>query len=364
MVGLNDTQFLISNLLENLKVVCEKPNDEINKFQSNFIKLNIVKYVYPIILVFGIVGNILSFIVMLRVYKRKKSSYRFALNLAALSLADLAVLIFGCFREYSDDILEWRMRSMNMFMCKFIYFNCYLFSCFSAYLHTLISIERWKAISNPINSKINPLKNKALISITFLFCVVVSSPYIYFAQIKSSVAINETNQIQLNIVNECEATQDYYSSDLILVISDSIFYCIIPFLLSFIFSIISLALLCSKNKPKKKEVELLRIMSIDEASNLDHKEQRNPSSNIKLTVMLMSIPISYLVTALPIFIIILLQFFLIGNRTFNENEAELTIAKMLMYINCSINILFYIFLGKSLRKDFLEILPIGILSHS
>jgi hypothetical protein len=192
---------------------------------------------------------------------------------------------------------------------------------------------------------------------------VVSSPYIYFARIKSSVSINETSTIDLN-ANECDATQDYYSSDLILVLGDSIAYCIIPFLLSFIFSIISLGLLCSNNKLKKNEIELLRMVSIDEATNqYDHKEQRNSSSNIKLTVMLMSLPISYLITALPIFIIVLLQFFLIGNRTFNENESELAIAKMLMYINSSINILFYIFLGKSLRKDFLEILPIGILSH-
>jgi hypothetical protein len=252
----NPTETIISNYLEKyLKLFCEKiRHDEEALFESaDQVKRDTIKIAYPIILIFGLLGNILSFLIMIKIYREKKrGEHRFLVNLIALSIADLAVLTFGCFREYSDDVLEWRLRSTNLFFCKFFYFNCYLFSCFSAYLHALISIERWKAISNPINSKINPLKNKALISITFLFCVVVSSPYIYFAQIKSSVAINETNQIQLNIVNECEATQDYYSSDLILVVSDSIFYCIVPFLLSFTFSIISLALLCSKNKNKPK----------------------------------------------------------------------------------------------------------------
>ena len=86
----------------------------------------------------------------------------------------------------------------------------------------------------------------------------------------------------------------------------------------------------------------------------------NPSSNIKLTIMFLAIPISYFITALPVIMIILLQFFFVGDRV-NNNESELAIAKMLMYINCSINILFYIFLGKSLRNDFLDVLSLRFL---
>ena len=397
---MNNTKFLNNSFFENyfkifenyLKIICEIQDDGANEIQSDQIKLSILKYVYPIILVFGILGNIVSLTVMIKIYIKKRGLYGFTLNLAALSLADLAVLIFGCFREYSDVILEWRLRSMNLFMCKFFYFNCYFFSCFSAYLHSYIAYERWYAVSSPLKFKIKPLKNKLLISFTLIFSFLISCPYIYFAEIKSFVAVNEKNSFDVKILNECEATQDHFLLDLILATSDSLFYCIVPFLLSFVFSMISLFSLCFKNVngvSKRPNNEFLRMISLDESTNviiddhigLENKKRHNnnltlaykrakmlnrqvstvnPSSNIKLTIMFLAIPISYLITALPIFIIILLQFFFIGDRV-NNNESELAVAKMLMYINCSINILFYIFLGKSLRNDFLDILSLRFL---
>jgi hypothetical protein len=154
---------------------------------------------------------------------------------------------------------------------------------------------------------------------------------------------------------------------------------------------ISLFSLCFKNEngvSKRPNNEFLRMISLDESTHviiddhigLESKKRSNnpaykrtkkmmltrqvstvnPASNIKLTIMFLAIPISYLITALPIFIIILLQFFFIGDRV-NNNETELAIAKMLMYINCSINIFFYIFLGKSLRNDFLDVLSLRFL---
>ena len=135
---LNNTEYLNSSFFENyfqifenyLKIICEIQDDGANETQSDQIKLYILKYVYPIILVFGVLGNVVSLTVMIKIYTKKRGLYGFTLNLAALSLADLAVLIFGCFREYSDVILDWRLRSMNLFMCKLFYFSCYFFSCF------------------------------------------------------------------------------------------------------------------------------------------------------------------------------------------------------------------------------------------
>jgi hypothetical protein len=79
------------------------------------------------------------------------------------------------------------------------------------------------------------------------------------------------------------------------------------------------------------------------------------SSNFKLTIMLMSLPISYIITNFPIFFTIILQFFPKNDYDLNENQIELSIAKVLMYINNSINILFYIFLGRNFRKQFKEL---------
>jgi hypothetical protein len=70
----------------------------------------------------------------------------------------------------------------------------------------------------------------------------------------------------------------------------------------------------------------------------------------------MSLPISYIITNFPIFFTIILQFIPKNESHLDENEKEQhTIAKVLMYINNSINILFYIFLGQNFRKQFKEL---------
>ena len=83
------------------------------------------------------------------------------------------------------------------------------------------------------------------------------------------------------------------------------------------------------------------------------------SSNLKLTLMLLSFPISYLLSTCPIFSIIsfkLIDFYFKLDKSYNY-EIAFALARILMYINNSINILMFILFGKSLRKDFLKILP-------
>ena len=102
------------------------------------------------------------------------------------------------------------------------------------------------------------------------------------------------------------------------------------------------------------------LKEINENNNLDQntnhsiklseREQiinSNSASNLKLTMMLMSLPICYLITNFPIFILLIAQFY---NQKTNDYRLELVIAKVLMYTNNSINILFYIFLGKNFKK--------------
>ena len=88
---------------------------------------------------------------------------------------------------------------------------------------------------------------------------------------------------------------------------------------------------------------------IDDANLKLTPKNANKTSRVRLTIMLMTFPITYLITTLPLFIIItcqLISHYLLKNS--NENfEAEFAIFKTLMFFNNSFNILF----GKSLRKD-------------
>lgn len=78
----------------------------------------------------------------------------------------------------------------------------------------------------------------------------------------------------------------------------------------------------------------------------------------------MSIPISYLITSFPIAVIIIQAWIIKISETENLNHyftIAYCVGKILMYVNTSTNIFCYIFLGKSLRKDFVAILPCRLL---
>ena len=100
----------------------------------------------------------------------------------------------------------------------------------------------------------------------------------------------------------------------------------------------------------------------------------------KTTVILLSLPITYIITTFPIFFIIFNNFTALifdhyhqgedgsANSSIDahhtsivhkikENDVEFQIAKLIMYVNNSINIVIYVWLGKNLRADFFETLP-------
>ena len=227
---------------------------------------------------------------------------------------------------------------------------------------------------------------------------------------------------------KCEKSSE---TEIILTMIDSIFYCFIPFLITLLFSFLTLTklfkikksqrLIKKKHiqtnlnwKPKlttfnsplidvnldklnyKDEVERLaikRISNLKKSSSLDHVEPefmvvrylRKRSSlpdqfifkakntnliphcefgddhlrcsrktdTFRITFMLMIFPLSFILTTFPIFIIIALRTL---NFDFKLNlEIAFTIAKLSMYLNNSINVLFLIIFGKKHRKDFLNI---------
>ena len=378
--------------LEPIEFQTNKSN-KIVKNKEKPINFSIIKYTYPVILTIGVIGNIVSIILLIKTYKRKKYSCKFLINLIALSIADLSVLIFGCFREYSDDVLEWKLRSMNIYSCKIIYFSCYFFSYLSSYIHSYIAFERWYAIVNPIKCKINRLNNKICILALLILCIFINLPFAYYSKIKEFVSNNKNKFNDTKIVRECVLSEPNHSSEVVLAIIDFMLYCLLPFLVASTFSISSLVHLFSGDR-KKTEILLLEsrkkfssykrasqsisqsnptsleisqnisqlnveLISLSKSSLLKFSENlklnTNQSSNLKMSIMILVLPINYLITNLPVFIIIILQFFPLDYNNSNMLKTEMTIAKTFMYANNSLNIFLYILMGKSLRKDIYDV---------
>lgn len=405
---------MLSSILEYFKSICASYNEKQIKRDSDLLIVNLIKHFYPIILVFGILGNFVTFLTMLRIYNRRKNFQKFCFSLAALALADLFVLLVGCLREFLEIVLNYDIRSSSQYSCKIVYFACYLFSCFSVYLHGFIAIERWHAVSDPIKSKAKFTFriNKIIIMFIFFTCLIINLPLLWFPTLVEKIQFDNSNWLGIKEVSECEVT-----NELIFLSIDSVFYCLIPFLITILFSSLTIIKLIQSKTSinKSNETQLLRQSSLRDRERSFFKRNTNlidsarfkssinydikhrsfqsiiyssasagtesttqsqtsanrkqltkifsasskpSSSNLKITIMLLALPISYLITTFPIFVIIINGFIMnrFNNVSTNFGKAY-AIAKIFMYVNNSINILIYILFGKSLRNDFLAILP-------
>ena len=108
-----------------------------------------IKIMGPLVLVFGVSGNVLSFITVTRKGMRKM---HVSFILAVLAVADTAVLIFsallGAVRTYSNGKLDLYVETH----CSLMYYLNYFFSQLSAFLMALIAAERFIAVYKPLKA--------------------------------------------------------------------------------------------------------------------------------------------------------------------------------------------------------------------
>lgn len=378
------------------------------KKESDPLIINLIRTFYPFLLFFGLFGNLITFFTMVRIYKYRKTYQKFCFSLSTLALSDLFILTIGCLREYVELVIGYNLRSSSLAACKLIMFFCYLFSFFSVYLHAFIAIERWLAVSDPLKAKsiLTFRINKMIIMTIFLLCIIINSPLFYFTKLEKLIIYSEQNKTSL-IENENDCS---IVNDIVFLSIDSFFYCLIPFIVTILFSSMTvIQLLQSRRKMKQSnQTELLRQNSIKSAASIrknstiecaimrhtalmfdmrrksinsvitstlnsqispykksttrKQTSRTNNSSNIKVTAMLMALPICYLITNFPIFVIIIYSWFLsrfklMGEGQIDQLDKAYAIAKIFMYVHNSINIFVYIFFGKSFRQDFIGIFP-------
>ena len=99
-----------------------------------------VKYALPPIVLFGLTGNILSLITVMKGHKDKHSS--FTMCIAALSICDNVSLIVNAVYFWARFALGVSVNSTGVISCKLMQFFGYAFPCMSQLLITSMTIER------------------------------------------------------------------------------------------------------------------------------------------------------------------------------------------------------------------------------
>lgn len=119
------------------------------EYKEYVLQKRLLLYVPPILLVLGVVGNLLSFIILMRRSMRGCSTY---LYLAVLSITDTLVLIVGLLRLWVGELTGYDPRDHTNGMCKAINVVGYTISIYSVWLIVAVTVERYVAICYPLQS--------------------------------------------------------------------------------------------------------------------------------------------------------------------------------------------------------------------
>ncbi|ESN92976.1 hypothetical protein HELRODRAFT_69644 [Helobdella robusta] len=136
----------------------------------------ILTYVYPIIFIFGVLGNILSLSVLLRKNMRKKSMSSY---LSVLSMFDTLSLTCWCLIPYIEYGNKFRLIDWSILTCKGSWFVNYAVGDLSVWLVVAVTVERFIAVCYPLKAAFMCRKKVALkvgsMAVSLLICLFIHS---------------------------------------------------------------------------------------------------------------------------------------------------------------------------------------------
>lgn len=105
------------------------------------------EYVLPVLMVFGAVLNLLSFLIMRRMRNFSITSKYMSL----LGLVDLSVLLVGAGANLLANHFSFSPDLMSVCLCKLVSFSFYFLADLSVFIIVIMTVERFYAVFRPGN---------------------------------------------------------------------------------------------------------------------------------------------------------------------------------------------------------------------
>lgn len=336
----------IENMKENLNdlVYSSNPAQELGLCVINNLFWT---FIPAVILFFGTLGNVMSFIVLCNLTGKTVSTF---IYLSILALVDQFVLICGLLRSWIDHLLMSKMENRNKIFCKLSQFLGTSASVLSVWLIVAVTLERTIVISFPFQAHNLIQKNRAIIIATIMACVIIflNSHFLFTVDlVKTISAIDNSKNISL-----CIFSNQFSSFETSWILIDAIVYSFLPFTLILILNIVIMVKVCQARKTRRSMMTLKRSQ---------HSSERSESTR-QLTVMLLMISGTFLLTTTPIFIVKMIHWApaIFKRKQMDKNELTIkdiavsqfadSIAAFLMHLNHAMNFYLYCASGNKFRS--------------
>ncbi|KAK6180137.1 hypothetical protein SNE40_012342 [Patella caerulea] len=293
---------------------------------SNYdIEGEIDKISIPIYTTFGIIGNILSFSVLVSSSLIKSTTCMYMIVIAVL---DTTILIINAVSFFSG------LRRRIDIVCKMTSCLFYFAIHFVTLLIVVMTGERYLVVKHPLKATawITRTRTKKIICLVGLFSFFLNVHHVVIRKV-----VMDANTGKLRCLYEGEMNVFFMSK-------------IYPWIDSFVYCFFPLTSLCILN--------ILIVKSLrNSKNNLDKYETSGavkPKQQRQITMMLILVSVAFLLFAGPIGIMLVLTQYSWFPKTAQEwGDYYLveTVARNLMYINHSMNFILYVVSGQKFRGE-------------
>ena len=302
------------------------------------------KIVAPIILTIGTVGNILTFVVLMRPRARQYST---AIYLIALTVVDFIALYTGLLRIFVEGTFGVDIRRLSEASCKLHIFFVYFSTHCSSWLVCAVTIERVLSVWFPHRVKTGCHPKSAFIGVIVISLIVMS--------LNSHLLYGFTIQVDFDNRTNCMPHDQGYIEfvDKVWPWIDMTVLFLIPFAVIVVGNILIIV--------RVKFSQRLRRRS---CPNFTARRRNSGEPVFFLTAMLITLNIVFMICVMPIVIYIIGQYTWWPARdysTYSDYELAINrllwvIVNLLNYVNYAVNFLLYILCGSKFREELMLVL--------
>ena len=283
----------------------------------------------PVVIIFGTLGNIFSFILMLQREMRHTSTYFY---LAILAVADTVVLFVSAFKTWIRTWSNFELLHISDASCKTLMFLVYFSLHLSAWLVVAVTVERFIVVWFP-------LKATSICSTTRAKLTIVGITLTLFLLNVHLFWTAELVTEPMTKAKMCAMLRDY----------DVLYKEVVPWLHLTVYSFIPFVTLLFFN--------IMIIVSLIKhrrivATQMTKDDQRTQYHHRKLAITLLCISFVWIITTTPSALYTVLH---LKPKTDDERAMFVlvkSICYIIMYINHSINFLLYCITGRNFRCKF------------
>ncbi len=296
--------------------------------------------VFPLVFFVGVIGNVLSFIVLQSRYYRGTGT---GFLLSALAVLDTLNLLTGLLRRWIGYITDWQydVRHLNQIACQIHVYLTYLGHSASPWTLILFTVERMLAVYVPFRFR----QLCSLKRVCVVWCVVMVCLCVFYSQVFVIVSLASSEDLESD-TDRCEILPRYsgerYEDTLDWIDS------VIAFFIPWITMAVGNCLIVYRLRRGSSK----RLSVVANCKVRPRKQQR------AVTAMLLSVNVLFLLSTGPVFLYFSIDAFLPSNTPTQRARLLLVTVTLLTlyYLNSSLNFLLYCLSARRFREAMASVL--------